>query len=74
MKSQRAMTVMSQRTMMSSSYEPTEVEIEAAARAWLDWQFPGRYWNTATQAMKDKFREGAKVVLQAAGNARTINE
>jgi len=42
-----------------------EKQVEAAARAWLAWQFPGRKWETAVPAMQDKFREGARVVLRA---------
>jgi len=49
--------------------EPSEAEIEAAAKAWLSWQFPGRDWDTAVDVMKDRFRDGARVVLRAAASA-----
>jgi len=60
-----------------SECEPTETEVEAAARAWLSWQFPGREWDTAVESMRNRFRDGAKVVLRAAAlalkeNARDI--
>lgn len=46
--------------------EPTELQIEAAAKAWMAWQFPGRAWEDAVPAMKDKFRDGARIALRAA--------
>lgn len=46
--------------------EPTPLQIEAAARAWMTWQFPGRAWEDAIPAMKDKFRDGARRALLAA--------
>ena len=55
--------------MPGKTDEPTEEQVEAAAKAWLTWQFPNRDWDTAVDAMKDKFREGARVILLAAGSA-----
>jgi hypothetical protein len=46
--------------------EPTDRQIEAAARAWMTWQFPGRAWEDAVPELKDKFRDGAKRALLAA--------
>lgn len=46
--------------------EPTDRQIEAAAKAWMAWQFPGRAWEDAVPAMKDKFRDGARQALRAA--------
>lgn len=54
-------------------YNPSEQQVEAAARAWLGWQFPGRTWETALDGMKEKMREGARVVLRAAHNASDCN-
>lgn len=48
----------------------TNDEVEAAAKAWLTWQFQGRTWETATPQLQDKMREGARVVLAAAAIAR----
>lgn len=48
--------------------EPTTEEIEAAAKAWLEWQFPGRPWEDAVEAMKQKFRDGATEALRAAAS------
>jgi hypothetical protein len=45
--------------------EPTPEQVEAAAKAWMAWQFPGREWETAVESMREKFREGALVVLRA---------
>jgi hypothetical protein len=53
--------------------EPTEQQVEAAARAWMTWQFPGRAWEDAVPAMKSKFRDGARLALLAAFVA-TLNE
>lgn len=44
----------------------TEEQVEAAARAWMTWQFPGRSWEDAVPAMKEKFRDGARRALMAA--------
>jgi hypothetical protein len=46
--------------------EPTEEEIEAAAKAWMSWQFPGRAWEDAVENMKQKFLDGAHRALRAA--------
>lgn len=46
--------------------EPSADQIERAAKAWQEWQFPGRDWDTAPEAMKTKFREGARLSLIAA--------
>lgn len=54
---------------MSEGCEPEEIEIEAAARAYLEWQFKGRRWDSASSSMKEKFREGARVALRAAAVA-----
>ena len=50
-----------------SGREPTEEEVEAAAKAWMSWQFPGRPWDGAVENMKQKFRDGAVRALRAAG-------
>jgi hypothetical protein len=52
--------------------EPSEQQVEAAARAWLEWTFPARDWNTAPPAMRDKFREGARASLRAAAAVGTV--
>lgn len=49
--------------------DPSPQEIEAAAKAWMAWQFPGRSWDDATEVMKKRFRSGAIVVLRAAASA-----
>lgn len=48
---------------------PTERQVEAAAMAWMAWQFPGRSWNDAVPEMKNKFRDGARRALLAAADA-----
>lgn len=53
-------------SFMSCIGEPTMLQVEAAARAWMTWQFPGRDWEDAVPEMKDKFRDGARRALQAA--------
>jgi hypothetical protein len=60
--------VMSHDTAMGCHGEPTERQIEAAAKAWMTWQFPGRAWEDAVPALQDKFREGAKLSLIAAAD------
>lgn len=52
--------------MVWLSTEPTEEQVEAAAKAYMAWQFPGRDWDDAVPALKDKFREGARRALAAA--------
>ena len=48
-------------------YDPSdEDQVEAAARAWLEWQFKGQDWDTASSDLKKKFREGARSILEAA--------
>ena len=49
--------------------EPSERQVEAAAQAWMTWQFPGRDWDDAVPAMKNKFRDGARRALLAAAIA-----
>ena len=49
--------------------EPSEEQVEAAAKAWLSWQFPGRSWEDAVPSMKKKFRDGARRSLAAAISA-----
>ena len=44
----------------------TDEQVEAAAKAWMTWQFPGRRWEDAVPSMKAKFREGARKALVAA--------
>lgn len=46
--------------------EPSEEQVEAAAKAYMAWQFPGRDWDDAVPALKNKFREGARLALSAA--------
>jgi len=46
--------------------EPTEEQVEAAAKAWMSWQFPDRSWDDAVPSMKEKFRDGARLALAAA--------
>ena len=43
----------------------SDKQIEAAAKAWLEWQFESQKWETASPAMKKKFLEGAQVILKA---------
>lgn len=52
-----------------SNGEPCDAQIEAAAKAWMTWQFKKASWDSASPAMKDKFREGARLVLLAAAKA-----
>lgn len=47
----------------------TERQIDAAAKAWMEWQFPGRSWDDAVPEMRAKFREGARCALTAAAIA-----
>ncbi len=46
--------------------EPTKEEVEAAAKAWMSWQFPNRSWDDAIEKMRQKFRDGADKALRAA--------
>lgn len=46
--------------------EPTDEQIDAAAKAWLEWQFPGRKWDRASEQMKNAFRDGARRAIIAA--------
>lgn len=46
--------------------EPGLTEVDAAARAWFEWQFKGRRWDEAPASMQEKFREGALQALRAA--------
>lgn len=50
----------------ASGREPTEEEVEAAAKEWMSWQFPGRDWEDAVPNMRQKFRDGAGRALRAA--------
>lgn len=43
----------------------SDKQIEAAAKAWLEWQFKDQLWENASPAMKKKFLEGAQVILKA---------
>jgi hypothetical protein len=43
----------------------SEKQVEVAAKAWLEWQFDGQTWEKASPAMKNKFLEGARVILSA---------
>jgi len=52
--------------VLGSLSEPSDRQIEAAAKAFMAWQFPGRAWDDAVPAMKDKFRDGARRALRAA--------
>jgi hypothetical protein len=47
----------------------TDEQIEAAAKEYMAWQFPGRHWDDAVPSMKEKFREGARRALTAAISA-----
>jgi hypothetical protein len=49
--------------------EPTDRQVEAAAKAWMTWQFPGRSWEDAIPVMRDRFRDGARKALRAAAVA-----
>ncbi len=53
-------------------YQPSSEEVERAAQAWQEWQFPGRDWSTAPETMKAKFREGARLSLIAALSASSL--
>jgi hypothetical protein len=44
----------------------SDKQVEAAAKAWLEWQFDGQKWETASDSMKAKFLDGARVILSAA--------
>ena len=57
---------MSPNPSMALPREPSERQVEAAAMAWMTWQFPGRAWEDAVPEMKDKFRDGARRALLAA--------
>jgi hypothetical protein len=55
-------------------YTISSEEVEAAAKAWLHFQFQGKWtWESAAPALKEKFREGAKQILVAAAIARRSN-
>ena len=43
----------------------SEKQVRAAAKAWLEWQFGGQRWEDASPAMKERFLEGARVILDA---------
>lgn len=47
-----------------------DLMVEAAAKAWFEWQFPMRDWDTASDQMKHKFKDGADLSLQAADLAK----
>ncbi len=47
----------------------SDKQIEAAAKAWLEWQFEGQKWKNASPAMRKRFLEGAKIILGAAEEA-----
>lgn len=60
------------RTRTGSEELPTDItihfspaQIQAAAKAWLEWQFKGRKWEEATDSMREKFIEGTIIVLSA---------
>lgn len=57
--------------MAKNRQEPNVVEIEAAAKALVEWQFPtrARAWESLPETMKEKFREAARRALNAALNA-----
>jgi hypothetical protein len=46
--------------------DPSEEQVEAAAKAWMSWQFPNRDWDEAVPEMKDMFKTGARKALVAA--------
>lgn len=46
------------------------VQIEAAAKAWMEWQFSNMTWEMATAKMRSRFIEGAIVILTATVTAR----
>jgi len=52
--------------------EPSEEQVEAAAKAWMSWQFPNRDWDEAVPAMKDMFRTGARKAFNAAAALGSI--
>lgn len=52
--------------MPTNGIVPTDRQVEAAARAWMSWQFPGRAWDDAIPEMQAKFRDGARRALAAA--------
>jgi hypothetical protein len=57
--------------MADRRQEPSLVEVEAAAQALVEWQFPTREqpWESLPEGMKDKFREAARRALNAASKA-----
>jgi len=54
--------------MATHRHEPCDDEIEAAARAIVEWQFPKREspWEAIPEEMKNKFRDAARRALEAA--------
>jgi hypothetical protein len=46
-------------------------EVEAAAKAYLEWQFPERTWESSPPKFRDVFMEGAAVILRAAAKVRS---
>lgn len=55
--------------MLCEVIEVTPVEIEAACKSWMKWQFD-RSWDTASEPMKEKFRDGMRKFLVAAAVAK----
>ena len=49
---------------------PSRDEVEAAAKAYAEWQFPKMAWDDLREGMKNKFREGARKALEAAMRVR----
>jgi len=51
--------------MVCIETEPSEEQVETAAKAWMAWQFPNRDWDEAVPAMQDMFKTGARKALTA---------
>lgn len=49
--------------------DPCETQVEAAAKAWLEWQFKGRRWEDAVPSLRESFLKGSRVILAAAASA-----
>jgi len=57
--------------MVCIDIEPSEEQVEIAAKAWMAWQFPNRDWDEAVPAMKDMFKAGARRALTAVAGMDT---
>ncbi len=44
----------------------TNAQVASAAKAYMEWQFPGKEWETASLSLQSRFMEGARIALTAA--------